>query len=129
MSTDWAARRRQADAFAVVMVSLADGRPAQGRDPEALEDRHPEAFAQAVRVWSLAHPPQPDPLTAARFDVRSGPGAAAYALARTRSGAVQCTDCGDWVFREELALSPQKPGVELDVCRQCVAREKARDGG
>lgn len=122
MDTDWTARRRLADAYAALAVAQA-----HGLDPERedLEELHPAEFAQAVHVWAEAHPVQPEPLLGSAFDVRSGPGAAAYAMGRAQEGRSLCAGCEQWVLREELAVDPTDAAWLLRVCRRCVAREKA----
>lgn len=117
---DWNARRRLAEAWAGVAVAQA-----HGLDPTRLdlEELHPVEFAQAVHVWSLAHPVQPDPLLAQGFDTRSNSGAAAYAMQRAQEGATLTSCCEEYVFKEDLAVDPSDGDWLLTRCRRCVARE------
>jgi hypothetical protein len=123
--TDWDARRRRADAHAALAVAQA-----HGLDPErpGLEELHPAEFAKAVHTWSVAHPVQPEPLAGRRFDVRSGPGAAAYAMSLARSGAKLSACCEEWLLPEDMAVDPADTAWLLTRCRRCVAREKEAAG-
>ena len=118
---NWTARRALAEAWAAVVVAQA-----HGLDPTRLdlEELHPLEFAEGVHTWSLAHPIQPDPLLS--FDVRSGPGAAAYAMNRSKEGATLCAGCEEWLLKEDLAAGPA--GL-LAICRRCVAREGVVSSG
>lgn len=129
MTTDWLERRQEADAFAALVVAVAYNAPEADVVPAVLEEKHPEAFADAVHMWSLAHPPEDAGELISAFDVRSGSGGAVYALARSRAGAMECQDCGDWVFKEGMTLAAPGGSLLLGVCRRCTARKKAAAGG
>lgn len=119
----WAARRRLADAYAALAVAQAHGLDPGQPD---LEELHPGEFARAVHVWSLAHPPQPEPVPPARAGARTP--VPACELTRSRTGALLCDRCEEWVFPEELAVDPDDGSWWLNVCRRCAARGEQGDG-